>query len=84
MWVLFRDPRAYGTVTALLCHVDDEGGTQSQYHSHSIYRSTNLFSSAEQIATDVLEFMAFQKFIVYAMVRLRPAAAVALAPTACR
>jgi len=53
---------------ALLCHVDDEGGTQSPIHSHSLYRSTTAFASATQVDTDVVEVMAFQKFFVYGKV----------------
>ena len=53
----------------MMCHVDDEGGVQSAYHTHSIYRSTNSFVTSEQIATDVVEFVAFQKFVVYGKVR---------------
>ena len=64
----FGSEGAWITQTAMMCHVDDEGGVQSAYHTHSIYRSTNAFVTSEQIATDVVEFVAFQKFVVYGKV----------------
>jgi hypothetical protein len=61
------------TLLALLCHVDDEKGWQSAYHTHSVYRSLGPApyppTSWEQAADDVVDFIAFQKFIVLAEVR---------------